>query len=40
MKKLLMGTSALLLAVAFSGGAQAAGYKIGISNTVQGNGWR
>ncbi len=37
MKKLLLGTAALMLA---SGVAHAANYKIGISNTVQGNGWR
>ena len=37
MKKLLLGTAALMLV---GGAAQAANYKIGISNTVQGNGWR
>ena len=38
MKKLLLGTALMMLA---SGGtALAEGYKIGISNTVQGNGWR
>jgi ribose transport system substrate-binding protein len=39
MKKLLLGTAALTLA-AFGGMAEAKPYKIGISNTVQGNGWR
>ena len=39
MKKLLLGTAALTLA-AFGGMADAKPYKIGISNTVQGNGWR
>ncbi len=39
MKKLLLGTAALALA-AFGGMAEAKTYKIGISNTVQGNGWR
>ena len=37
MKKLLLGAAALLLV---SGVAHAANYKNGISNTVQGNGWR
>ena len=37
MKKILLGTVALMLA---GGMANAANYKIGISNTVQGNGWR
>ena len=36
MKKLLL-TSAILLTASM---AHAEGYKIGISNTVQGNGWR
>jgi ribose transport system substrate-binding protein len=40
MKKLLMGTAALALAVGMGGTAEAKSYKIGISNTVQGNGWR
>jgi ribose transport system substrate-binding protein len=40
MKKLLMGTAALALAVGMGGTAEAKTYKIGISNTVQGNGWR
>lgn len=40
MKKFLLGTAAILLAAGFSGAAQADGYKIGVSNTVQGNGWR
>jgi ribose transport system substrate-binding protein len=38
MKKLLLGTA--MLALGFAGAAMADGYKIGISNTVQGNGWR
>jgi len=38
MKKLLLGTA--MLALGFAGSAMAEGYKIGISNTVQGNGWR
>ena len=37
MKKLLLGTAALVLA---AGVAEAKPWKIGISNTVQGNGWR
>ncbi len=40
MKRLLQGTAALGLAFGFAGMAHAEGYKIGISNTVQGNGWR
>jgi ribose transport system substrate-binding protein len=40
MKKLLLGTAALALAVGMGGMAEAKSYKIGISNTVQGNGWR
>jgi ribose transport system substrate-binding protein len=36
MKKLLLATTAIMLAA----GSAHAGYKIGISNTVQGNGWR
>jgi len=40
MKRLFLGTAALALAVGLGGMAQAEGYKIGISNTVQGNGWR
>ena len=39
MKKLLLGTVALTLAT-MGGMADAKTYKIGISNTVQGNGWR
>ena len=39
MKKLLLGTVALTLAT-LGGMAEAKTYKIGISNTVQGNGWR
>ena len=37
MRKLLLGTAALMLA---AGVAEAKPWKIGISNTVQGNGWR
>ena len=37
MKKLLLGTA---MTLGFAGMAHAEGYKIGISNTVQGNGWR
>lgn len=42
MKKLLTATATATLGLAFglAGAAQAEGYKIGISNTVQGNGWR
>lgn len=40
MKKLLFSTAAMAMAVGFAGTASAEGYKIGISNTVQGNGWR
>ncbi|MBS0565721.1 MAG: ABC transporter substrate-binding protein [Proteobacteria bacterium] len=40
MKKLLLGTAALALGLGLAGMADAKGYKIGISNTVQGNGWR
>lgn len=40
MKRLLIGTAALALSFGAAGLAQAEGYKIGISNTVQGNGWR
>jgi ribose transport system substrate-binding protein len=40
MKNYLFGSVALALAVGFAGMASAEGYKIGISNTVQGNGWR
>ncbi len=38
MKKLLLGTA--VVAASFGSMASAEGYKIGISNTVQGNGWR
>jgi ribose transport system substrate-binding protein len=38
MKKLLLGSA--LIALGMTGAALAEGYKIGISNTVQGNGWR
>ena len=37
MKRLLLGTA---MAMGLTGMAAAEGYKIGISNTVQGNGWR
>ncbi|MGJ8583327.1 MAG: ABC transporter substrate-binding protein [Marinosulfonomonas sp.] len=40
MKKLLFSTAALAMAAGFASTASAEGYKIGISNTVQGNGWR
>ena len=40
MKKTLLGTAAVLLATGFTGMAAAKPYTIGISNTVQGNGWR
>jgi ribose transport system substrate-binding protein len=39
MKRLYTGVALAALAVAWAGAASA-GYKIGISNTVQGNGWR
>jgi ribose transport system substrate-binding protein len=40
MKRTLMGAAALALSTAIPGGATAADYVIGVSNTVQGNGWR
>ncbi|MCF1710977.1 ABC transporter substrate-binding protein [Tabrizicola sp. J26] len=40
MKKRLLGTASLALALGLGSAALAEGYKIGISNTVQGNGWR
>ncbi len=40
MNKLLLGTATLAIVVGLGGSAQAMSYKIGISNTVQGNGWR
>ncbi len=40
MKRVLLGTTAAIVALGLSNAALAAGYKIGISNTVQGNGWR
>ena len=41
MKNLLLGTAAIMFVAGLSSAANAAGtYKIGISNTVQGNGWR
>lgn len=40
MKAILFGATAMALVLGASGLAQAADYKIGISNTVQGNGWR
>lgn len=40
MKQLVLGSTALILAMCFGATAEAKTYKIGISNTVQGNGWR
>jgi ribose transport system substrate-binding protein len=40
MTKFLLGTAAMALAIGFGSVAEAKTYKIGISNTVQGNGWR
>ncbi len=40
MKRLFVGTAALALSLSFGGMAEAKPYKIGVSNTVQGNGWR
>lgn len=40
MKKLLLGTAAMALAMGLSVSANAKDHKIGVSNTVQGNGWR
>jgi ribose transport system substrate-binding protein len=40
MKKLYAGAALAALALGWAGAASAEGYKIGISNTVQGNGWR
>jgi ribose transport system substrate-binding protein len=40
MRKLLLGTASLAMAIGLAAAAHAEGYKIGISNTVQGNGWR
>jgi ribose transport system substrate-binding protein len=40
MSKLMGGAAALALAIGLCGVAEANNYKIGISNTVQGNGWR
>lgn len=43
MKKLLIGAAALAVATSLSSAAFAGGHKsytIGVSNTVQGNGWR
>lgn len=40
MNKLLVAASAVAIFAALGGSAMAADYKIGISNTVQGNGWR
>ena len=40
MKSLLLGSAALSLLLGMGSAALAEGYKIGISNTVQGNGWR
>jgi len=40
MRRILMGAAALALSTAIPGGAMAENYVIGVSNTVQGNGWR
>jgi ribose transport system substrate-binding protein len=40
MKKYLLATAAAIFAAGLSATAMAKDYKIGISNTVQGNGWR
>lgn len=40
MKRLTQGVAMAALAIGISGTAMAKDYKIGISNTVQGNGWR
>lgn len=40
MKRTLMGAAALAISTAIPGGAMAENYTIGVSNTVQGNGWR
>jgi ribose transport system substrate-binding protein len=40
MKNLYLGTAAMALALSFGAAAEAKPWKIGISNTVQGNGWR
>ena len=40
MRKFYAGAALAALATGFAGAALAEGYKIGISNTVQGNGWR
>ncbi|MHA6729224.1 ABC transporter substrate-binding protein [Devosia sp. A369] len=40
MTKLLMTASAVAILLGLSGAAAAQEYKIGVSNTVQGNGWR
>ena len=40
MRRILMGAAALAMTTAIPGGAMAADYVIGVSNTVQGNGWR
>ncbi len=40
MKTLLTGAAAMAIAAAFTPAAFAADYTIGVSNTVQGNGWR
>jgi ribose transport system substrate-binding protein len=40
MRKLLLGTASLAMALGLGAAASAADYVIGISNTVQGNGWR
>ena len=40
MKKLLVAASAVSILAALGGSAMAQEYTLGISNTVQGNGWR
>jgi ribose transport system substrate-binding protein len=40
MRRLLTATAPLAIALGLAGAAEAADYTIGISNTVQGNGWR
>jgi ribose transport system substrate-binding protein len=40
MKKILLASAAMAFLTGLNAAAHAEGYKIGISNTVQGNGWR
>jgi ribose transport system substrate-binding protein len=40
MRRLFLGTAAVAMTLSLAGVAEANNYKIGISNTVQGNGWR